>query len=123
MRFTPCGPRELQLDLDRQSDFDHFWTCLPWFARIAKAHGWPVRAVSMTRSRSGKHWHVTIELPRRVPHIERVMWQAILGSDRAREFCNAARVLRRAPYPIVLFSSGKQPGHMARDLQSKDRGE
>lgn len=99
--FEPCRRNELQLDIDTADELQHFYRCLPWLSCIAAEHGWPIRAMSYRRSRSG-HWHITITFPRRLRHMERIALQAILGSDRVRELCNWERVLCRSTHPILL---------------------
>ena len=99
--FTPADRRTIQLDVDTAADLQHFYRCLPWLSCIANEHGWPIRAMSYTRSRSN-HWHITIRFPRTLTRIEQVALQAILGSDRARELCNYERLLCRSSHPILL---------------------
>lgn len=60
--------------------------------------------VSFTRSRRGG-WHAYVRVPgRSFTAVERIAWQAVLGSDRVREFLSLMR-LERAPDvpPTVLF--------------------
>lgn len=49
-------------------------------------------------------FHITVTLPRNVKsHEERILLQALLGSDPIRELVSWGRVQRRAPEPTLFF--------------------
>lgn len=65
--------------------------------------GYKIKSLSRQRSQSGKGWHLWITLDREVSHpMELVALQAIMGSDRYREACNAQRVRTIATMPRKL---------------------
>lgn len=107
LRFLPASPYRLQLDIDSAADLQHFYRLLPWFSCILNEHHAPLRGHSLKRSRSGRRWHVEIYLSRPMKKIERIMLQAILGSDRARELCNYERVLCKSTHPILFIQKSK----------------
>lgn len=108
LRYRPAPANVLQLDIDSSTDLVHFHKCLPWLSCICAEHGFAIRHLTETRSRSGRHWHVEITLGKRLKLIERIALQAILGSDRMRELCNWERWLCRSTHPILLIEAPRR---------------
>jgi hypothetical protein len=102
-RFVPARPDTLQLDIDSAEDLKIFYAALPWLSCIAHEHGFPIRAMTFRASKTKNHFHISITLGKRLPLIERIALQAILGSDRARELCNWERVKCKSAHPILLI--------------------
>ena len=103
LKFVTADPWTLQLDIDNGPDLAHFLKQLPWFSCIMYSTKQELRAVSLTRSRSGKHWHVEVKLSKPKKVVERIALQAIMGSDRARELCNLERVYFKSSTPILFL--------------------
>jgi len=55
------------------------------------------------RSKSGKHWHVIIEVPIKFEDMERLIWQQIFGSDFQRDALSTIAISRKVKNPILLF--------------------
>lgn len=85
------APNELFIDIDSQGELYNFESLFDIFCE----HYWddvpedgPVPSFVMTPSPSGKpgRYHIVVTLPREVPsQKERIVWQALLGSDATRE--------------------------------------
>lgn len=52
--------------------------------------------------------HVTVNLPRNISNVERIMFQALLGSDPKREILSLVQELAGDPHP-TLFLEKRQP--------------
>jgi hypothetical protein len=111
-RFTPAQPDTIQLDIDSADDLKIFYAALPWLSCIAHEHGFPIREMHFRTSSTRSHYHVSIRLAKRLPLMERIALQAILGSDRARELCNWERVKCRSAHPILLI----EPLHISQPV-------
>jgi hypothetical protein len=94
--------------LDTHADLKHFLKYLPWFSCIMHETNQELRAVSLTRSRSG-NWHGEIKLSKPKPVIERIAIAAVMGSDLARELCNLERVYFRSNFPVLLLKRKTPP--------------
>jgi len=104
MSYTPADDRTLQIDLDTRAALRLFLRQ----HRLLTAGGWlPSRPPKITRSRGG-NLHAVIRLAQPTPALERVLLQALLGSDPVREARNYGRVKNGAPYPILFFEKKKQ---------------
>lgn len=55
------------------------------------------------RSASGKHWHVIIDLPEPISNQERIVWQAVFGSDYRREGLSLLRLIAQLENPSLLY--------------------
>lgn len=102
MKVVIPGPTQLLLDID--NDADHAWM-QEQIACMASA-GLTVRILSDHPSKSGlPRRHVYIDIGMELSAIERIAWQACIGSDRRREILSLLRVKHRhidRP-PTVLF--------------------
>lgn len=96
----------LQLDLDTDEAYDHFVFA---FERLEEEEvlqsvaGW-----QEWRSRSGKGRHVQIALADPMPLEQRIMVQALLGSDPMRETLNLIRGRKGVAEPVRLFKPLKR---------------
>jgi hypothetical protein len=55
------------------------------------------------RSKSGKHWHVIVNLPISMTETERLVWHQIFGSDSSRDALSMIAISRNVSNPILLF--------------------
>jgi len=93
-------PNELQLDYDADELPEQFNKLLPILRdRFAKGNiEW-----KKYHSSSGKHLHVVITLPEEITDQERIVWQAVFGSDYMREGLNVLRMVAHIENPSLLF--------------------
>jgi len=105
MRYIPANPYTLQLDIDNNQDLKLFLCQLPWLSCIMHETKQELRAISLTRSRSGRRWHAEIKLSKPMKVMGRIALQAIMGSDRARELCNWERVQFGSTHPILFIKA------------------
>lgn len=95
------APNQLFLDFDNAVDFGLYKQRL----RIFEHNVCPVEGTKETASRSRKpgHYHVVVTLARKVTPVERILFQALLGSDGKRELLSYVRVLNGDPVPTLFF--------------------
>jgi hypothetical protein len=98
-KFIPAKPNELQIDIDNFSDLLCFCVGI---GDLRESRHIKIITVERTFSKSG-NLHFRIFLARRLPLVERIALQAILGSDRRRELRNWGRAKNNAPYPVLLI--------------------
>ncbi len=61
---------------------------------------------SQTISRNGEGRHITITLKKRLLNeMERILLQAVLGSDPKRELLNYLQYLERDPHPVLFLEN------------------
>ncbi len=98
---------ELFVDIDTAADFKLFHHLLSILEEYE-----PVLGYEVTPSASGgDHKHVIVRLARDVASDdERVLLQAVLGSDRVRELLSFARIRSKAREHPVLFFEKPPPG-------------
>jgi len=90
----------LQLDIDSDADFSAFEQQLAMLTDlklIALTEGYSVR-----RSRSGNR-HINIELDDPLDIRDRILFQALLGSDRNREMLSLAGLIKGQKHPVLFF--------------------
>lgn len=79
---------QLLVDIDDQESLDRFYKIID---RIAIDY--PSIRFIVTASNSGlPHAHAVVRMPWAITDVERIAWQAILGSDPIREFLSLKRV-------------------------------
>lgn len=61
------------------------------------------------RSSSGKHWHVVIKLPEDITDQERIVWQAVFGSDYIRESLNLLRLVNHLDPQCLYMQHERTP--------------
>lgn len=71
-----------------------------------------ITSIHEAKSKSGgEHRHITLTLSNNISDVERILLQAILGSDPKRELLSYIRILRNIPQPTAFFElpEGAQP--------------
>lgn len=91
-------PDELMIDLD--DPFDEKW--MNKMISVAKSNGFVIKVDKITKSR-GSGSHVYLTLPNDLTDLERICWQACLGSDRKRELLSLFRHLTTSQIPTLFF--------------------
>ena len=99
LEIVPPKANELQLDYDCNEIPQQFQDVLEIL------HERFIKAITYQtfRSASKKHWHVVITLPEEIDNRERIMWQALFGSDYVREGLSFLRDINGIPNPSVLY--------------------
>jgi hypothetical protein len=98
--IVPAKKNELQIDYDQDEVPEQFKKMLPILRqRFDKGTIYWKKQ----RSASGQHWHVIITLPEDITDQERIMWQAVFGSDFMREGLSVLRVAAGMENPTLLF--------------------
>lgn len=101
---------EVQLDLDSDEDRALLDIQLQRFNDYEAQFRGPLAVITNEwRSRSGVGRHVIVRMPFAMEDDERVLWQALLGSDRKRELYNMLRILKEMQDPIALFRPKTAP--------------
>lgn len=92
---------ELLIDLDCEEDFVLLKEHLDTF----HAYVVPIEQVEVTPSPSGSpgHYHAVVTLGRAISPMERIAYQAVLGSDRKRELLSLARLEHEIALPTIFF--------------------
>lgn len=99
------GPNQLLLDLDSEESLNLFLTNLPILDRHIT-----VNSYGYQESRTPGKYHGIVELHYPVmSDMERILLQAILGSDPKREFLSYMRILKRDPHPTLFIEGGRKP--------------
>jgi hypothetical protein len=92
---------EIQIDLDSEEEWEEFQKRFEVFKRH---FGLFIEGVKTIPSKSGlPHRHIYIEMGTKYSVMERIAFQACLGSDPTREINNMRRVFNDDIYPIALF--------------------
>jgi hypothetical protein len=79
--------QELQIDIDSEEQFQHFLA--QWQIVITQVEGW---SYVVKESRSGfPKRHITVTTDISLTVVERIAWQAVLGSDPKRELLSMMR--------------------------------
>lgn len=97
-------PNELLIDIDTASD----QYVLEAMLALLNQHGISARITERTRSlHGGRHFYVKVDIGRPLTDMERVAFQAALGSDRKRELLGILRALGllTAAHVSVFFES------------------
>jgi hypothetical protein len=96
------GPNDLFVDIDSEDDLDFFHEAI---VRLRRYFPGGDILVNVTPSKSPGRYHATVTIPRPVKDAaERILLQAVLGSDRVRELLSWARLETGAtPHPTVFF--------------------
>jgi hypothetical protein len=101
------GARELFLDIDCEEDLDLFRRNVLRVQEDAAVLRYEVRSSPSGR---GGRYHVVVTLGRDVDPVERVLLQALLGSDRVREALSWIRARRGFEMPTIFFEKPGDPG-------------
>src|SRR5215471_3037941 len=95
---------ELQLDFDSEREPERFLEVFGIFTEQ-----YPIIGLRRTISKSGKGLHIRIYLQQPMEIIQRIAWQAALGSDVTREALSLISVAKGWLNPILLFEKRKDP--------------
>lgn len=97
---------ELLIDIDSLEDYNYFILMVDKFSlhvnKVVRYWAEP------SRSREAEHYHMYVKLTDRVNPQERILYQALLGSDRARELFSLVRYLNDDEHP-TLFIEPTEP--------------
>lgn len=101
-------PNQLQIDIDSLAQEKEFDSLFETFFNNVEGS---LQVISNKPSRSGKPGkrHITLTLNRKVTSVERILFQALLGSDRKRELLSYVRVLNGDPEPTLFFEKKVAP--------------
>ena len=108
------APNLLLLDLDDAAACSKYLEMFPMVKEqigLVKIGEWV--------SKSGEGKHVVLQLDKPLPVSQRMLLQAILGSDLKREMYNLKRVWDKESDPIVLFKP-KKKGTFSKPKQADD---
>jgi hypothetical protein len=95
---------ELFIDIDCEEDLVHYRAMLEVLKPLAFTDGRAL--VVMDRvipSKTLGHFHVVVTLDERVTPMERIAFQAALGSDRKRELLSLLRIRLQLDRPPTVF--------------------
>lgn len=95
-------PNELLIDLDTKEQVDEFLSQIKLLVREVV-----ILKIEVTTSFSGNR-HVYIQLDRPISPIERIAWQAALGSDPKRELLSLIRASRGDKFPTILVETTEE---------------
>ena len=99
LKVVVPGDNEIQVDIDSHEIPDEFHDRLELAEDLGLVDRFSDRG---SRSKSG-NWHVTIRASRKLTAVERILLQALLGSDWKREMLSYHRSLHGNTTPSVLF--------------------
>lgn len=89
---------EVFIDIDAQAELNRFYSALK---RLKES--FPDIQAAVTPSKSGPpHFHVVVCMPFPLSAVERIAWQAIMGSDPTRELLAMLRVRRGEDVPTLF---------------------
>jgi hypothetical protein len=89
---------ELMLDIDAEEDFVFFGRAI-----LRLIEEFPSVSFRVNFSKSGKpHRHVVVKMPFPLDAVQRIAFQAVLGSDRVREMLSLLRYHNGDPCPTLL---------------------
>lgn len=95
-------PNELFIDIDTEQQRTQFKICFNILLKIAAYTGSKCIERPSPSGKSGRY-HITVTLPGPVDELERIMLQAMLGSDPLREILSYARLVAGDPRPVCFF--------------------
>lgn len=98
LRIVVPTARELFIDIDSEEDYKIFskqFYLLTQFGLVYKDY-------RLTTSKSGNK-HVVVTLLNPITPTERILLQAVLGSDRTRELLSYIRIRKGDPTPTIFF--------------------
>lgn len=104
-------PNQLFIDIDSNEDYRVF---IEHHAMLTSIGGEGGKIVSTKASKSGlPRCHIVLEFDRELSNVERVLLQAVLGSDRKRELLSWIRIRSGATEHPTLFFEPKEPQQAA----------
>lgn len=103
LRVVLPRANELLIDIDSSRQLEIFDRNYP---RLIRYVGVIDRIEKASRSGEYGRRHITVVLERDVTPTERILLQAVLGSDLTREFLSYARILEGDPNPTLFLENG-----------------
>ena len=96
---------ELFIDIDSDEDLAHYEEMMEVLRSIgcSVTPAIEVDSVVRSRSKSGKGWHIRVRFEQDVTPMERIAFQAALGSDRKRELLSILRIRLGVDRPPTIF--------------------
>lgn len=97
-------PNQLFIDIDDEASMQLFERSLKKIEEYVGVLGYP----DITPSRSGnvERQHIVVTLARAVTQTERILLQAVLGSDLRRELLSYCRITINDPHPTLFLEKG-----------------
>ena len=93
------SPNEVLIDIDNEDDYEYFLIAINRFEEEFESRI-PFKIIP---SKSGlPHQHIICEFPFEMENLQRVAFQAVLGSDRVREMLSLFRIIQGDTYPSLL---------------------
>jgi hypothetical protein len=100
--------RQLFLDIDSEEQYEVFMDRFALFNRFFAGETMELPFTLRPSIGGLPGRHIVIELPEPMPILERIAWQAAMGSDPKKEFNNLLGVHFNIPHHIVLFNRPKE---------------
>jgi hypothetical protein len=97
---------ELQIDIDSDADYSVFCEHL---GILDRHYGAPSDVVEKPSRSGGERRHITVTLHHKVTNTERIMLQALLGSDRKREILSLLQERDGDAHPTLFLERTAQP--------------
>jgi hypothetical protein len=101
-------PKSNQLFIDIDSDLDYAKFMEIWELLISVTNGAARFAESISKS-GVPHKHIVVDLPFDVTELERIAFQAIMGSHNARELFNLVNLTNGDNNPTLFFEKNNEP--------------
>lgn len=100
-------PDQLFVDIDNESALERY----EYARRILIEHalvfideaGQIVETMAPSPSGKEHRYHVTLKMTRALTHVERIAFQAAIGSDPMRELLSLVQLEKGEPHPVVFF--------------------
>jgi hypothetical protein len=99
LKVVPAQADELQIDIDNKESHERFYSMLGMLMSFFPDITWEEKK---SKSESPFRLHITVNLGHKISNVERVLLQAIMGSDPKRELLSYIRLLRGIE-PATLF--------------------
>lgn len=92
---------ELFIDIDNEASLVLFYMNLPKIEEYVGVRGYPV--ITPSRSGDAERRHIVVTLSQDVTKTERILLQAVLGSDLRRELLSYCRITIGDPNPTLFL--------------------
>lgn len=91
---------QLQIDIDRPEDYKIWAEHRFIVERFLK-----IKKIVETPSKEAGHWHIVVDLGVQIEPIQRILLQAVLGSDRKRELLGFVMLNNGEEKPTLFLES------------------
>jgi hypothetical protein len=116
LRAVVAQPNQLLIDIDTLESEYKYNTMLGMVASF-----FPLEVTSDLPSKSGgDHRHITLTLGHSISNVERVLLQAILGSDPKRELLSYVRLLRGIEPATMFFEKPDEASDLPKQTLPTD---